>query len=210
MCCVLGLRKDLLEDSDLAMVLSWFSRLVRMQICDVEWRHHRNRAASNVSGSTRWANFVASFVNGEAQSSQEARARARKEMSSAGRKQESEPAEPAVAGPALVVRPLRTRAARPLEIFREERKNTNVQTCIVSGIANICWLSQHINMLQMHAVVLKFRSCIFMLLLSGGAHPARSSAELALQSLLQGVLGQGEEGVRTARPADSGGFWAAV
>ena len=120
MCCVLGLlRKDLLADSDLAVVLSWFSRLVRMQICDVEWRHHRNRAASDISGSTRWANFVASFVNGEAKSSQEARARAREEMRAAGHEQESEPVEPAAAGPALVLMPLRTRAARPLGIFRQ-------------------------------------------------------------------------------------------
>ena len=141
MCCVLGLlRKDLLADSDLAVVLSWFSRLVRMQICDVEWRHHRNRAASDISGSTRWANFVASFVNGEAKSSQEARARAREEMRAAGHEQESEPVEPTAAGPALDLRPLRTRAARPLEIFREERKCTNVQTCLVSGIANVCLL----------------------------------------------------------------------
>ena len=133
-------RKDLLADPSLAAVLGWFARLVRMQICDVEWRHHRNRAASNISGSTRWANFVANFINGEAKCSQEARAQAREEMRAAACAEAVEPAAAAPAAPADDAGPpLRTRAARPLDVFREEHKRASrgVRTFLASGFESV-------------------------------------------------------------------------
>lgn len=56
---------QLMARSDVRELFTWFSRLVRMQIADVEWRHHPNRARSHPNGHTRWATFSASYVNGE-------------------------------------------------------------------------------------------------------------------------------------------------
>jgi hypothetical protein len=62
---------QLMARSDVQELFTWFSRLVRMQIADVEWRHHRNRARSHSHGQTRWATFSASYVNGEMKSMQD-------------------------------------------------------------------------------------------------------------------------------------------
>ena len=44
----------LLHDQQLQALLLAFAQIVKMQICDVEWRHKRNRTRSQRHGQTRW------------------------------------------------------------------------------------------------------------------------------------------------------------
>jgi hypothetical protein len=106
---------QLLHDPDLALVLLWFSRVVRMQICDVEWRHHRNRSRSSSTGQTRWTTFQANFVNGEAMGSQVARLRALELLREPVR--QGMLIDPPVR---LGANQPRTRSARAQDIFRED------------------------------------------------------------------------------------------
>ena len=111
-------QQDIRDESGIGSMLLWFSRLVRMQICDVEWRRHRNREGADRHGKSRWANFVALFINREAKGSQVARLKARETMR-ADAKRRAQPL-PAAAAPAAAAACRRTRAARPIDLFREE------------------------------------------------------------------------------------------
>ena len=56
----------LLHDLAWRSLLIQFARVISQQVCDIEWRHGRNRARSHKSGQTRFHNFCARSMNSEA------------------------------------------------------------------------------------------------------------------------------------------------
>ena len=82
-----------------------------------------NRESADRHGKSRWANFVAFFTNREAKGSQVVRLKARETMR-ADAKRRAQPlhaaAASAAAAPAAAAACRRTRAARPIDLFREE------------------------------------------------------------------------------------------
>lgn len=61
-----GVSVDHLFTAKWQSIFAWLAQLLRMQICDLEWRHGRNRKRSHGSGQTRWHEFVAKSVAAEA------------------------------------------------------------------------------------------------------------------------------------------------
>ena len=102
-CCMHADPQDIRDEFGIGSMLLWFSRLLRMQICDVELRNHRNREGTDRHGKSRWAYFVTLFTNREAKGSQVARLKARETMR-ADAKRSAQPlpaaAAPAAAAPA--------------------------------------------------------------------------------------------------------------
>ena len=52
--------EDIETNQGMRILLQWFAHMVRMQVCDVEWRHHRNRSMSHAYGQSRFHNFSSS------------------------------------------------------------------------------------------------------------------------------------------------------
>ena len=62
-----GITAHMLRDEPLwQMFLMQFARLIGQQVCDLEWRHARNRGRSDKHGKTKFDLFTAEAVNAEA------------------------------------------------------------------------------------------------------------------------------------------------